>query len=128
MTWLVPLPVALPLLVAAVLVGLAPICRRWVADSLGILTALVVGLACAWLMFKSAHHTLVYWFGGWAPRGQVAIGISFVIDPLGAGLATCGRTYDLRADFFVALFRSRADLLSLLMLIFLAPWPLLSDG
>jgi len=121
MTWLVPLPVALPLLVAALLVGLAPICRRCVADSLGILTALVVAFACAGLLFKSAPGTLVYWFGSWAPRGQAAIGISFVIDPLGAGLATlCAALMTCALMFSWRYFEAVRTYFHTLMLIFLA--------
>jgi multicomponent Na+:H+ antiporter subunit D len=68
-------------------VALTPICRRGLADWLGILTAGAVTAICGLLLFRAAHGTIVYWFGDWTPRGHAAIGISFVIDPLGAGLA-----------------------------------------
>jgi multicomponent Na+:H+ antiporter subunit D len=42
---------------------------------------------CLLLVFKSSHHTIHYWFGGWRPRDGIAIGISFSVDPLAAGVA-----------------------------------------
>ncbi|HVV70768.1 MAG TPA: proton-conducting transporter membrane subunit, partial [Verrucomicrobiae bacterium] len=121
MTWLISLPVALPLLVAAVLVGLAPVCRRWVADSLGILTAGVVAIICGLLLVHSWQGTLVYWFGGWVPRGAVAIGISFAIDPLGAGLAAlCATLTTFALVFSWRYFDAVRTYFHVLMLIFLA--------
>jgi multicomponent Na+:H+ antiporter subunit D len=121
MMWLVPLPVALPLLVAALLVGLAPVCRRWVADLIGILTAGVVTILCALLVVRSAQSTLVYWFGDWAPRGHAAIGISFVIDPLGAGMAClCAVLVTLALVFSWRYFEAVRTYFHVLMLIFLA--------
>lgn len=87
MKWLLPLPVVLPLLVAAGLVAAAPICRRRIADSTAILTAVAVLATGCLLVHFSASGTIVYWFGDWGPRGTAAIGISFVIDPIGAGMA-----------------------------------------
>jgi len=121
MTWLVPLPVALPLLVAAALVALAPICRRWVVDLIGILTAAVVAVLCGLLLAHSARGTLVYWFGDWAPRGHAAIGISFVIDPLGAGMAgLCALLVTLALIFSGRYFEAARTYFRALMLIFLA--------
>ncbi len=120
MNWLVPLPVALPLLVAAVLVGLAPVCRRAVADSIGIVTAAVVTLVTGLLLLRSAQGTIVYWFGDWAPRGQAAIGIGFVIDPIGAGLsALCGLLVTLALIFSWRYFEEVRTYYQVLMLIFL---------
>ncbi|HEV7664172.1 MAG TPA: NADH-quinone oxidoreductase subunit E, partial [Chloroflexota bacterium] len=85
--WLAPLPVAVPLLTAAVLVGGAPLWREPVASALGVLAALVTTLCCGALLVQASQGTLVYWFGGWQPHDGVALGISFVIDPLGAGMA-----------------------------------------
>ena len=121
MNWLVPLPVALPLLGAAVLVALAPICRRWVADSVSILIAAGVTAACVLLLARSAQGTIVYWFGGWLPRGHAAIGISFAIDPLGAGMAAlCALLMTLALTFSWHYFDAVRTYFHALMLIFLS--------
>jgi len=82
------LPLILPLLVAAILVGVAGRLGRRVVDMVSILTASTVTLLCALLLAQSAHAPLVYWFGGWRPSHGIALGVAFVVDPFGAGLAT----------------------------------------
>lgn len=121
MRWLVPFPVGLPLLVAAGFVAAAPVCRRRVADTVAILTALSVTLVCAWLVRVSSAHTVVYWFGGWAPRGLAAIGISFVIDPLGAAMAGfCACLVTVALIYSWEYFDAIRTYFHALMLIFLA--------
>lgn len=79
--------VAIPLTVAALLAGLRRVMPRWLADLLSILTA-VANLVLATLWTAHALHTTqVYWFGNWFPRGHMAIGISFIMDGVGCGLA-----------------------------------------
>lgn len=87
MSALPPLPVALPLAVAALLIGTSPLVVRPVRDLLAITTALSVAAIETVLLLRSLDGPLVYWFGGWGPRDGVALGISFAIDPIGAGLA-----------------------------------------
>src|SRR5205814_8424626 len=82
------LAVAVPLIGAAVLAGTEPLARRVIADVLSIAVALAVTVLCAILLSRSADHEVIHWFSGWRPHGGVALGISFVIDPIGAGLAT----------------------------------------
>ena len=36
------------------------------------------------------NGTVVHWFGGWTPRHGVALGIAFVVDPVGGTLAMFG--------------------------------------
>jgi len=43
-----------------------------------------MALAAA-LLRQADRGTIVYWFGGWTPRHGVALGISFTVDPIGAG-------------------------------------------
>lgn len=82
---LAPLPVALPLAVAALLLASAHyLPPRW-PDAIGVLTAAAVGIIAAGLAGAAAQAPIVYWFGGWTPRHGVAIGIDFVVDPAGAG-------------------------------------------
>jgi multicomponent Na+:H+ antiporter subunit D len=85
---LAPLAVAVPLIAAGVLAGTASIASRMFADLVSVATAVATTVMCAVLLAHSGHHEVVYWFGGWHPRGSVALGIGFAIDPLGAGLAT----------------------------------------
>jgi len=84
--------VAVPFLVAAALTGAGRRVPRRVLDVVGLATAGFVLAACLWLARESAGGELVYWFGGWRPRSGVALGIAFVVDPLGAGLAALAAT------------------------------------
>jgi multicomponent Na+:H+ antiporter subunit D len=82
------LAIAIPLLAAAVLVGGGPLLRRRVADVLAIATAATVTGIGAALLARTLGGTVVTWFGGWTPRAGIAVGVSFSVDPVGAGLAT----------------------------------------
>src|SRR5438105_15920095 len=84
---LAPLPVAVPLLVAAVLAAFATVWPRWVVDWLAVSTAGFCTVAAVLLGVHAADGRVVYWFAGWHPRHGVAIGIDFAIDAFGAGLA-----------------------------------------
>jgi len=85
---LAPLPVAIPLIAAAVLMGLG----HWVPVRLARLFAVVVSLSvlvlCAVLVVGSRHSLVLHWFGGWRPEAGVALGVSFAIDQFGAAGAT----------------------------------------
>src|SRR3954465_15320355 len=73
---------------AAGLAGTDWLGRRLAADLVGIAAAVATTVLCAILLSRSGGHELVHWFGGWTPHDGVALGISFAIDPIGAGLAT----------------------------------------
>jgi multicomponent Na+:H+ antiporter subunit D len=80
--------IAVPLMMAALLAGFRKITPRWLADLLSILTAVAtLALAVIWTV-HALHSTQVYWFGNWFPRGHMAIGICFVMDGIGCGLAS----------------------------------------
>ena len=52
---------------------------------------------------------IVHWFGGWEPRAGVAVGISFAIDQIGAGLALFVAVLFVAAFVFsLALLRRRS--------------------
>jgi multicomponent Na+:H+ antiporter subunit D len=51
--------------------------------AVSIATAVLAGINLAHVR----HADTVYWFGGWKPQHGVVIGISFVSEPFGAGLA-----------------------------------------
>ena len=52
------------------------------------MTGAGVTTLCAILLVRSLHHPFAYWMGGWKPSRGVTVGISFSIDPVGAGMAT----------------------------------------
>jgi multicomponent Na+:H+ antiporter subunit D len=118
---LAPLPVVIPLLGAAGLVGAVAISMRLFIDVLSLLVALAVTVICGVLLHQSGDGTIVYWFGGWEPRGHVALGISFAIDPIGAGLATfVAAMFVMAFVFSFRYFRVVGPLFHTLMLLFLA--------
>jgi multicomponent Na+:H+ antiporter subunit D len=84
---LVPLVVAVPLLAAAALAALGHFAPPRFDNVVAILVAAAVTVLCVLLVFQSDDETIQYWFGGWEPRHGIAIGISFSVDPLAAGIA-----------------------------------------
>jgi multicomponent Na+:H+ antiporter subunit D len=114
------LPVALPLLVAAALVGLAPVCPRPVADTAAVATAAVVTVLCLVLLARCLDGPVVYWFGGWTPRDGIALGVAFTVDPVGAALATLAGVLATAAlTFSWRIFEAVRTLHHSLMLVFL---------
>lgn len=85
---IVPLVVAVPFL-AATLIAIA---GHWLPDDavdvVAICAAVASTVLTAILVSRTAHRTVVYWFGGWRPKaGQFPLGISFTVDRFGAALA-----------------------------------------
>jgi multicomponent Na+:H+ antiporter subunit D len=118
---LAPLPFAVPVLVAAALAGTSGLIRQRGAEIAGTLTALAVTVLCALLLAHVWHGDEIYWFSGWRPRDGVAIGISFTIDPLGAGMATLAALLVTSALVYSwRYFDALAPLFHVLMLMFLA--------
>src|SRR5919197_2608548 len=87
MTVLAPLPVFIPLLVAALLAVVAGRLERRIAEAVSIATAVASTALSLALLFSSIGSPDVYWFSGWRPRHGIALGVSFSIDPIGAGAA-----------------------------------------
>jgi multicomponent Na+:H+ antiporter subunit D len=91
MTMLPPIPVAMPLAVAGLLLVFGKLLPRRVPDVLAMLAALAAAGICAAMVVHiasgAASGPLVYWFGGWTPRAGQAIGIDFVVDPVGGSVA-----------------------------------------
>src|SRR4051812_25422397 len=118
---LVPLPVAVPLLAAAVLSALGHFMPRRLDDLIGIGVAASSMVISLLLLFHATRHHLVYWFGGWKPRDGVAIGISFTVDPFGAATAALIATLVTAALVFSwRYFDEVGTLFHVLMLVFLA--------
>ncbi|GAC1537624.1 MAG: monovalent cation/H+ antiporter subunit D family protein [Acidimicrobiales bacterium] len=121
MSTLAPLPVAVPLLMAALLVGLGPVIGRRLSDAIGVVTAAGVTVMSVVLLHQSLGTTVIHWFGGWTPHGGVALGIAFVVDPLGAGAAAlAGLLVTLALVFSWRSFDAVGTLFSSMMLVFLA--------
>ncbi len=119
--YLVPLPVVLPLMMAAFLAAMKKFMPRRLADALAWLTALAVGLISGVLIHVTVSAPIVYWFGGWTPRSGVALGISFVASPMGAGLAAFVSLLVAAALMFSwRYFDTIGTLFHVLMLVFLA--------
>jgi multicomponent Na+:H+ antiporter subunit D len=85
---LAPLSIAVLLLAAATLTGATKVFPRTLADLLSIAASAVVSTVCLLLFFQALESPFVYWFGGWEPRDGIALGISFSVDAVGAGLAS----------------------------------------
>ncbi|MGH9584299.1 MAG: complex I subunit 5 family protein [Bryobacteraceae bacterium] len=81
------LPVVIPLFTAALIAALTKLLPQRVALALSLLAAALTTAASAFLVRASLPNTIVYWFGGWSAHGGKTLGISFAIDPIGAGLA-----------------------------------------
>ncbi|HET6879028.1 MAG TPA: proton-conducting transporter membrane subunit, partial [Pirellulales bacterium] len=115
------LTIAIPLLAAAVLMALSKVAPRRLSDVVALaVTGAVLGL-CLLLARRAVEGPIVYWFGGWQPRGDVAVGIAFYVDSLSAGLAGLAALLTLGSLLFAwHYFDSVGALFHVLMLIFLA--------
>ncbi|MDX6487672.1 MAG: multicomponent Na+:H+ antiporter subunit [Gaiellaceae bacterium] len=92
-----------------------------VDDLVAIATAAAVTTVCAVVLGGSQHRLLVHWFGGWTPRNGVALGISFSVDPFGAGLALLAAVLVTASLVFSwRYFDEAGKLYPVLMLVFLA--------
>jgi multicomponent Na+:H+ antiporter subunit D len=120
-THITALPVAVPFIVAALLIATGPVLPRMLQDGLGIVTAIAVATMCVLLAAHTAHQPFAYWLGGWTPRHGVAIGISLTVDPLGAGLAAFAAVMVLAAlTYSLRYFDAVHGLFHGLMLLFMA--------
>jgi multicomponent Na+:H+ antiporter subunit D len=92
-----------------------------VADTAAVATAAVVTVCCLALLVSCRDGTVVYWFGGWTPRGGIALGVAFAVDPVGAAMATLAGVLATAAlTFSWRIFEAVRTLHHGLMLVFLA--------
>jgi multicomponent Na+:H+ antiporter subunit D len=119
MSWLLPLTVALPFAGAAFGVALDHWLPEWVKQ----FPALVFSVAttvCAVLALVHSGPAPVHWFGGWQPKHGIAIGIAFVGEPFGAGMAALAGVLATAALLFSWHYMEEAPrLYRVLMLVFL---------
>jgi multicomponent Na+:H+ antiporter subunit D len=100
--------------------------RHWTPRLLNDAIATGVGISvvtmCALLLAHTAHHgPFAYWMAGWRPSHMVAIGISFSVDSVGAGLATFSALLVTAALVYSWRYFEAVDgLFHALMLVFMA--------
>lgn len=118
------LPVVIPLLLAALLASLGSLAPRRLLDLVALLAAAAVSVICCLLMLQSTHGVIVYWLGDWHPAAvnhYFPVGICFMIDPIGAGMAALVAALVTAAFAFSwSYFESVKSLYHALMLVFLA--------
>lgn len=120
MSALAPLPVVIPLSAAAILAALNKHLPRRLSEALAILATVMTGGICVELLLQASTQPVIHWFGGWTPRAGVALGISFVIDPIGAAAAAFASLLVLAALVFsLHYFETVGSLFHVLMLGFL---------
>lgn len=86
-TNLLPLLVAVPILVACLLLGLGRRLSNSLANAVVLATSAASTGAAGYVLSAAAGRTVVAWSGGWQPRDGLAVGIALAADPLSAGLA-----------------------------------------
>jgi multicomponent Na+:H+ antiporter subunit D len=118
-SWALPLPVVLPLICAALATAGDHVLPRRLGDAIAVVGAAAALVFSILILLASEAHTQLQWFGGWHPHGNVAIGIAFVADPLGAGLATLASLLVFLAVLYSWSFlRDAARPFDVLMLVF----------
>ncbi|MBA3349460.1 MAG: NADH-quinone oxidoreductase subunit D, partial [Actinobacteria bacterium] len=120
MSALVPLAVVVPLVAAAVLIGMSQFGSRRGFDAFAVATAASVTAICSLLLIDSARGPTVYWFGGWVPKNGIALGVAFVVEPIALALATLAAVL-VTASFIYTwhFFDTVGNLFHVLMLVFL---------
>lgn len=88
MELIIALIIAVPLGSSALLVAIERLLPAWLRNGLALGAALSVTVLAGILLQHSSIQPIVTWFGGWRPKDGIAIGVDYVVEPLGAGLAT----------------------------------------
>jgi multicomponent Na+:H+ antiporter subunit D len=121
MSALAPLPVALPLAVAALLLLVGRLLPRRLPDFFAMASALAILAIDAVMTLAARHAPLVYWFGDWPPRGSLVLGIGFVVTPAdGAMAAAIALLFTATFVFAWGYFDDIRAFFHVLMLLFLA--------
>ena len=118
MSWIPPLLVAIPLLTSAVTAGLDHVTPRPVQHAV-VIAASAATTSLAFVLLRHAEsHEVVHWFGGWAPRRGLALGIDFAVGPLAAGMcAVIGLVVTLALIYSLTFMRASPRLFDALMLV-----------
>jgi multicomponent Na+:H+ antiporter subunit D len=119
-TALLWLPVAMPLLAAALIAATGRLLPGRVLHILAIAVSAATTAVTAVLFARSWSGTVIGWFGGWHPRHGIAVGIAFAADPMGAGLASfAALIVTVALVFSWHYFDATAALFHTLLLVFL---------
>ena len=121
MSTILAFPVALPL-VGAAFVALTD---DWTPKAVKEFPAMLIAAATVAfstvILVRSERVTLVHWFGGWHPRHGLALGVGFVAEPLGAGMAVLAGALVTASLVYSWRYMEEAPrLYRVLMLVFLA--------
>lgn len=117
---LVPLPLAVPMVVAALISAIGKFVPRWVTLGLFTLSTAFSAGCTAMLLMYSLHRPLIYWFGNWWPRGAMAIGECFVISPFPAMLALLASVLSFLSSILSWKLKPSGTHMEPLMLLFMA--------
>jgi multicomponent Na+:H+ antiporter subunit D len=109
MSWLLPIPVVVPLLAGALNIAGDHVLPRRAGDVLAISAALTSFVFSLVIMVDSMQDELTHWFGGWRPRSGVALGIAFTADPLGAGAAALASGLTVAALVYSLTYMAEAE-------------------
>ncbi len=98
---LAPLAFTAPLVAASVIAAFGSVLPRRATDLISIVAGMLTAVvACSLLVAVAVNGTVIHWFGGWTPRHGVALGIAFVVDPIGGGLALFASVLTMAALIF----------------------------
>lgn len=118
MSWILPLLVAIPLLSAAAIAGGDHVTPEPVLDVVGVAAAVATTALAFVLLWHVESHEALQWFGGWRPRGSVAVGIDFAVGPLSAGMCcVIGVVVTLSLVYSLTFLGEAARLFDALMLV-----------
>jgi multicomponent Na+:H+ antiporter subunit D len=116
------LPIVVPMIVGVTVAGASHVLPRRVTLLISIVTAAVTALMCTELLIRTRDEHVVDWLAGWQPRDGLAIGISLVVDQVGAGFSLLAATLVTLALVFSWHFyeeESAGERFESLMLLFL---------
>lgn len=117
----VPVTIAVPLGAAALLAGAGRHLGRVGREAVALGAAAATAVLAAVAMSAGSRHPVVYWFGGWRPVHGTVIGVDYVVDPLGGGLAVLAAVLALGALVYSERFFGGAgSRYPALVLVFLA--------
>ena len=118
---MLPLPVALPLVAAALIAMLGQLGPRRLQNAIAIVAAAASTSFSLLILLRTERGYVLQWYGGWHPDHGVAIGIGFVADPLGAAMAALAAGLVLLALVYSWSYMRQAALYyDVLMLVFCA--------
>ena len=118
MSWILPLLVAIPLLAAALIAGGDHVTPEPIQDFVGVAAALATTALAFLLLWHVESHEALQWFGGWAPRGSVAVGVDFAVGPVAAGMCcVIGLAVSLALVYSLTFLGEAAHLFDSLLLV-----------